>query len=336
MAWRLYLSDRPVRRLDILPGKPSVLAVFLPPTSVIYLDLQTGSKRGEQTIEKIDTTKRDAPEWKQFISELTAPNGVFLPAARVGASFNFYVTAEGTMRLYHTGANLWFEINGQERALEVDEKVTNFFSIDMDRSLGLVTALDQDARLHIYQQNTRVGSFETGLTLDLEFRPDVTIAQGGTAIFASDGRQIVAVTPTGVIRRRAEVHYSIGAIRSSPDGKLLLVSDMDTNVLRIYNADTLTPMYQRFAVDLVADAKRVQLLPGPNNPYGAIGSMAINNRGVVTFALDGTICATNLARFKPLPGIAAAKEETETAKKAPAKKKSTKTSTTTKPKPIKK
>jgi hypothetical protein len=312
MAWRLYLSDRPVRRLDILPGKPSVLAAWLPPDMVVYLDLQTGSKRGEQTIEKRDTSKRDSSDWREFVGGLTAPNGVFLPFARVGSNFSMHTIADGAMRLYRSGAvDLSFEINNKDTKLEVDEKAKNFLALDMDRSLGLAAALDQDARLHLYQQNTRIGIFETGLSLQDELRPDLSVAQGGTAIFVTDGRQIIAFNATGGIRRRAEVHYSVGAIRSSPDGHFLVTSDMDASVIRIYNADTLTPLYQRFAVDLLADAKRVQLIPGPATPSGAVGPLAVNNRGVVAFALAGTICATNLARFKPLPGVAPVEEEKE-------------------------
>ena len=65
---------------------------------------------------------------------------------------------------------------------------TAFIAVALDRSLGLLAALDSAAKLHIYQQHIRVGIFETGLTIDEEFRPTLAISQDGTALFLTDGQ----------------------------------------------------------------------------------------------------------------------------------------------------
>ncbi len=314
MAWRLYVGDRPIRRVDILPGKPSVVAAWTQADHVMFLDLQTGAKRGEQTFDlsqpSLDT--RTTPEWAAFTASLTAPNASFLPYVRVRSTppFAIYSSTDGSLRLYRTGAvSLALEVGGKETTLPVDAKTPPFVAVDLDRAFGLVAALDENARLHLFQQHTPVGVYEMPLKLEPELRPDLVVTHGGTLIFVTDGRQIVVVSPTGQIRRRMECHYTLGTMRPSPDGHLFVVSDMDAAVLRIYDTETFELTHQRFAVDLIADAKRIQLIPGPATPSGAVGPLALTNKGILGFALAGTVCVTTLARFKPLPGIAPITDE---------------------------
>ena len=79
MAWRMHLSDRTIRRLDILSGKPTVLAAWTQANRVTFLDLQNGSQQGDRTIEEVKTEDRRSEAWQEFVRTLTAPNGVYLP-----------------------------------------------------------------------------------------------------------------------------------------------------------------------------------------------------------------------------------------------------------------
>lgn len=101
MAWRIHLSDRTIRRLDILPGKPTLLAAWTQTNRVTFLDLQSGSQEGDRTIEEVKTEDRRSPVWQDFIKTLTASNGVFLPMVRAPQAA-ISMTADGQMRLYQT------------------------------------------------------------------------------------------------------------------------------------------------------------------------------------------------------------------------------------------
>ncbi|MDX2160418.1 MAG: hypothetical protein SF162_03740 [bacterium] len=310
MAWRVYLSERPIRRIDLLPGKPSVLAAWLTSDQIMFLDLQTGSKRGEKLLEKpTQPVDRFSEGWRSLARQLTASNGVFLPLVRT-AGLTVYSSPDGEMRLYRTGAvELFFEVGGREHPLPIEPGVTDFAAVDMDRAFGLVAALDMQGSLHLYQQHLKIGTFGTGMPLHPELRADIAVAGGGTSIFVTNGRQIGVFGASGTMRQVMEPHYTLGTMRPSADGKLLVTTDLDANVIRFYNGETLAPTHQRFGVDLMADARRLQIMPGPAAPTGALGAVALNTRGVLAFTMGGGVCVTNLARFKPLPGIAPTLEE---------------------------
>jgi hypothetical protein len=72
-------------------------------------------------------------------------------------------------------------------------------------------------------------------------------------------------------------------------------------VVRIYSGVDMTATHQRFAIDLLADAKRVPHAPGGGIPGAALSALALNNKGVLALALSGTVCVTNLARLKAVP-----------------------------------
>ena len=299
MAWRIHLTDRTIRRLDILSGKPTVLAAWTQVNRVTFLDLQNGSQQGDRTIAEVKTEDRRSPEWQAFVKTLTAPNGVYLPLVRTPQAV-IALTADGQMCLYQVGASdLFLEINGKESRLEVDPK-TAFIALGLDRSLGLLAALNSAAKLHIYQQHIRVGIFETGLTIDEEFRPTLALSQDGTTLFLTDGRMIVLMDSGGRVRKRVEVHYRLGAINCSPDGHRFVASDLDDNVVRIYDGDLL-PTHQRYAVDLLVEARKSQLLASSALTSAALGPLAISNKGVLAFAISGTVCVTSVARLKAHP-----------------------------------
>ena len=51
MAWRLHLTDRIVRRIDILSGKPNMLAAWTNTDHVYFMELQNGGKLTDRMIE---------------------------------------------------------------------------------------------------------------------------------------------------------------------------------------------------------------------------------------------------------------------------------------------
>jgi hypothetical protein len=300
MAWRLQLSERPVRRLDILTGKPSLLAAWAQPDRAVFLDLQTGAKVDERVIEEPDVADHADDRWQKFVKSNTAPNSVFLPFVRT-RNIGLYTTSDGRMHVsFGNGGQAYLETNGKEVRLDIASEA-KLAAVSLDRTLGLFAALDRAGKLHIFQQHIRVGVFETGLRLQDDIQPEIAVSHGATSIFATDGQQIVLFDPSGKVRKRLELYYTIGALACSPDGKLLVTSDVEAGVVRIYNAMDMTTTHQRFAIDLLADAKRVPHASGGGTTGAAVGALALNNKGVLAFALSGMVCVTNLARLKSIP-----------------------------------
>jgi hypothetical protein len=189
-AWRIHLSDQTVRWLDILPGKPSVIAAWTQANRVAYFDLSNGARHGERTFDGVNAANRKEDAWRGFIAGLTAPNDAILPLVRL-PNATIQTTADGRMVLVQMGANdLYLTVDGKESRLQTDAKIT-FAAVSLDRSLGLVAALDTTGRLHTYQQSIRVGVFDVGLAVSDEFRPALAISYGGTSIFVTDGQQIM-------------------------------------------------------------------------------------------------------------------------------------------------
>lgn len=302
MSWRAYLVERPIRSVDILAGKPSLLAVWLRSDQVTFLDLQTGVTRGEITIAK-PPQERSGDAWQTFLNSLKAPNDVMLPVAKAG-SLTLLNSPNGQFRVLRTGtASLSYYADAKETPLELKEGVTDLAAIDVDRSFGLVAALDTAGTLHLFQQQLYVGSYPTGLTIEPELRPDLTITGNGASVFVSNGKQIAVYNAAGKLKRKLDIHYTMGMMRPSSNGKVVVTTDLDNSVVRIYHGETFALMYQRFAVDLIAEARRIVITPGPAFPAGAIGSIAVNTRGVLAFTVGGVVCVTSVSRFKPLPGF---------------------------------
>jgi hypothetical protein len=303
MAWRLHLSDRTIKRLDILAGTPTLLAAWTQANRFTCLDLQNGSQRDDRTIEMPVSEDRTLPAWAQFVDTLTASNGVTLPALRAPRTL-ILATVDAKYRLYQTfpteggSPEVFLDVDGKEAQLELDSAV--FSALTMARASGLIAALDAEARLHIYRQHVRVGVFATGLQPDEEFRPTLAIADDGSTLALTDGHSIVLFDGEGVQRKRIDLHYRLGALTAAPDGKRFVVSDLDANVIRVYDADLL-PTHQRFAVDLLAEAKKSQLFASSAMSSAALGPLAISSKGVLAFALAGTVCVTSLARMKANP-----------------------------------
>lgn len=300
MGWRLYLSNQAVQRLDILPGKPALLAVWMTRGRIYFFDQETGVPMGEQTIKDPPVETRADDRWPIFVAALMAPNKAWLPRVRTPLG-ELYISNDGQLRLVHAApAELYVELEGKEVRLETGD-ASAFGAIALDRLLGLVAALDDTGRLHLFQQHIALGVFDLGLTLADHIPAAVAVAQGGGAVFVSDGHQIVLTDSGGQVRKRLETHYTIGRMACSPNGRLLATTDMETNVIRVYNGADLTPMYQRHAVDLLAQARQVQLIADVPPAMVALNGLAVGNKGALAFALGGVICASATSEMDALP-----------------------------------
>lgn len=300
MAWRLHLSNQAIHHLDILSGKQSLLAAWIRQDRVAYFDLLTGTALQEQTITFTRPDDPESPDWDQFIQSLVAPNGLYLPVVNTGKA-TIYTSDDGQLRVYHRGdVSLAVETYGDEVPLDV-QQATTFLAVDLDRFLGMIAALDEQGRLHIYQQTILVGVFDLGLSVDEDSRPSVAMSQGAQAIFVSDGQQIVRADSSGQVVQRLQTHYAVGLLAVSPDGERVATGDTETGVIRVYDGSDLTPTHQRFGIDLLTKARQVQLLADLPPAGIALNTLAIDNQGHLAFAMSGVICVTELDQMDQLP-----------------------------------
>lgn len=300
MSWRLHLTNQAIPYLDILEGKPVLLGAWSRHDRVTYYDLVSGTPAGETTLLVPRPESREDAEWQSFVADLKAPNSAFLPRIRTPQGM-LYTTDDGRMRLFHPGStDLYLDDNGTELKLEVAAAET-FRTLAFDRFLGLTAALDERGWLHVYQQHIRVGAFDLGFAIDEDTRLFIAISRGGSAIYVSDGRSLLITDSSGQVRRHVDTHYFVGSMACSPEGRYVIASDGETGVLRVYSGEDLSPLYQRFAIDLLAKATQVQLMADLPPFMVGLSALNIGNRGNVIFAMSGIICATHIDDMDVLP-----------------------------------
>ena len=300
MPWRLQLTNHAIHSVSIIDGHPALLATWIDPDRVVYHDLMTGAPYGKQICRPPEIEDRHSTGWQSFVGELTTPGGTFLPVVRT-QHLTIYTTDDGRMRLYHVGdATLYLDDDGDEIALD-SAGATHFIALTLDRCLGFVAALDRDGLLYLYQQHLLLGAFDLNLTVPFDLRPAIAISQGGAVIFVTDGQQIVLTDSSGQTRQVIHPHYPIRLLACSPDGRYLATCDLETGVIRVYHGEVMALGYQRFAIDLVTEAAQIQLMTSLPPLSIAPGALAIDNRGVVAFAMSGVICVSDLLHMDQLP-----------------------------------
>jgi hypothetical protein len=301
MAWRALLSNRPIRRVDLLACKPAALAAWTHRDRVTVLDLQHGAKIDELTFDEPAGTDYLSASWRAYTAGLKAPGDVILPFVHA-RTVAVHSSRDGSVRLYHApGGALTLEANDSLHPLKLEADAT-VLATALSANGALVALLDRKGRLHLYQGHVRAGVFEVGLHPFEELAPALAVTDDGKRIFASDGQRLSVVNEAGGIVKRTETPYPLGTLACSGDGKWLITTDLESSVIRAYAGADVQVTHQRFVVDLLADARRAQVLPVAVTTGAAVGPVAVNARGVVAFATSsGLVCATSLTRMKAVP-----------------------------------
>ncbi len=298
MAWRLHLTNQTIPQIHILPGKTALVAASAG-GSIHYFDLETGIAVGQRSLKDAPAVSRSDDRWQEYMTSLIAPNKAYPPFVRANRS-DIYISDDGRMRLYYTGGtDLFLEVDGKEGKLEPGG-AADFLAVGLDRFLGLIGALDEQNRLHIYQQHIPVGVFDIGLKRHDDLRPQIAIANGGS-IFVTGGQDILVVDSGGRVLRRQETHYAMRKLDCSANGRWVATCDLETNVLRAYTGTDLMPTHQRHAIDLMADATQIQLLADLPPAQVAVSALTIGSKGVVAFAMGGVICVSDMTLMTALP-----------------------------------
>ncbi|QPC84505.1 hypothetical protein G4Y79_09055 [Phototrophicus methaneseepsis] len=302
MAWRIHLTAQAVNHLYILPGKKPVLAAWSRPNRVEYYDLNTGTLLGDFKVpESPNGGKRTSDVWEDFISTLKGPDdATYLPVVQT-KNTTIYTTDDGKLRLYRVYDNeLYVQTEGREIKLDPGN-AERFVSVDLDRALGMIVALDEQGKIHVYQQDMRLGAFDVGLSPNELTRSSVVVSRGGGSIFASDGHKLVLTDSSGTVRKSLPTYYLVSRLACSPNGGMLATSDAESGVIRIYHGESLVPTHQKFAIDLVAKATQIQLLADLPPLDTVARALTVHAKGVVAFAMSGVVCVTDVSEMDELP-----------------------------------
>jgi hypothetical protein len=297
MTWRVHLTDGFIPRLDLLPGQPEVLCAWLKPDTAAFFDLSNGMSFGRQ---QFSAPSPDAPEWPLLWESLIAPNRARLPFVQTPQA-TLYSNADGSLRLVDDGHGISVLTPTQEKPLV---NATPFVAVALARNSDVMAAIDDSGRLMLCKGNTQQGIYNIGLAPEVGTLPEVTITPDAQRIIASDGQRLVSVNPDGTVNHTLITDYAVGRIACSDDGAVCLTADPETGVLRAYSADDLSFTHQKFAIDLFAAARQLQLMAELPTPRLAVSALALNSAGVVAFAMDGMVTVTHLARFDAVPEAA--------------------------------
>jgi hypothetical protein len=301
MAWRIHLSNQSIQNIYFLAGKPAALAVWTRRDKVSFFETSAGTLLGEHNLSEVPKVPRSSETWQTYLGKLRgADPQYYLPYARL-RNLEVFSTDDGKLRIYRQqDERLFIETEGEEEALSLvgGERLV---AMDLDGALGVFVGLDENLRLHIYQQNIRVGAFDVGLKNEGDLRAQVCISRGGDIIYASDGQRLVAVDTGGNRKKKIETHYFIGRLACSPAGGMVLTSDIESGVLRAYKGENLILTHQKFAIDLVAAATQVQLLADLPPTGTAVSAIAAHTKGILAFAMGGVVVLSDVSMLDEVP-----------------------------------
>lgn len=300
MAWRLHLSTQPVSAVEHLVADTPFVAAWDSRHKVHFYNLYNAMPSGERHFEReVLSSDPNDTAWREFVADLQAPNGIYLPTVYM-AGLTLFQSRDGRLRLYHfMDGSLILEVEGRHIALDREED-GRFLAAGLDRALGLVAAVDNKGMLHMFQQHIRVGSYDLGLSLGVDARLNLQMPDGLGRLLVSDGERVFLVDSAGRVMHSVTAHYAVGPIAISPNGQHILLGDIDDNLLRVYGAE-LHPTHQKYAIDLVAAARQVQLLASLPGRKAGLSAVDISDRGSIAFALGGVICVTDLKALDVLP-----------------------------------
>lgn len=302
MGWRLHLSTQPVAAVHFVEDgvRAPQLAVWDSRHNVHFYDCKDGTPLGELRLaEQRLPGDLNEPDWREVVDTLRAPNGRFLPAVYLNRA-TILQSWDGRLRLYHQHeGGLILEIEGRHIALD-REQDGRYLVVGLDRALGLSCAYSDQGLLSVFQQHVRVGTFEVPLALDMDARLNLAVPEAMGRMLLCDGEQLLMLDSAGRIQHRIRLHFTAGALAVSPDGQLVAVADIDDNLVRVYDG-TLRPTHQKHAIDLMAEARQVQLLASLPGRKAGLSALDIANDGGIAFALGGVICVTQVRLLDELP-----------------------------------
>jgi hypothetical protein len=293
MPWRLHLANQALARLDILQTDTRhILAAWTQPGRVFYFDLKTGASLGEGRFQ--DLANREYDHWQTLLPDMQRDQQILpvIPAPDA----TIYLNQTGQLRLHHLhNGSLYLALGPREKKFDGE-----FAAVSLGRTSGSIAALDTTGKLRMYRQDALVSHYQVE---DFDNQLFAAVASSDSRVYLAHGYTLLQLDAQGKVQQTRELPYPVGAFACSAQGRWLACGDRENNVIRVYDATSLMPGYQRHAIDLLAKTRRVQLLADPPPAFVALNHLAIDDTGSLAFALAGVICVSALDMMATVPGI---------------------------------
>lgn len=291
--WRIQVAAFALRRIHILSHtNQTQIAVCDLRERVRCYGFNDGALYSDVALE-LDILDHDLPSARQAgLERLKADNGVYFPFVELNGS-HLYTSDDGSQRLIHDlNAGLTLEDGRGSYPLDLgDQKVV--VKAGLDRAGGRGAAVTPNSRLHLFQGTQPVRS----ILLDA---PVEALYMAGDTLIVIEAEHIKRFDQHGTLFYKQPLHYRSGPTALSPNGKWLLVADMEYQLLRLYNAN-LELIRQQHAVDLMNRARPLQMFITEPSFLTPIAALDINNEGQISFAMGGILCTAHIEMMTRLP-----------------------------------
>ena len=298
MSWRIHINDRTIFRLQIISGDSERILLVWYQDAVDYYHVEKGAFYYTQRV-VVSPEPLQGEGWEAYLDSLRAPNGLPLPYVRTPNAM-LYLTADGEQIVVEDGLGL--QVLVKNKLLPFPQIHTEMLALCVDYESGIIAVLGENAHLYLFQETALLGEYNLPVPLRRGILPDVFMSENAQHVFICDGNQLLVYNRAGELRIHHSFSYTVGKVACSPDGEMLICSDAQTGVLRVYvGGQAFRFSYQKFAIDLYAKARQLQLLASSPTSLTAVNALTIENDGTFAFSMGGVVVMTHLDHMDAIP-----------------------------------
>ncbi len=298
MGWHLAFHAGVIQGLDILPGSPSLIAVWTGPREVHFLSLDSGDRYGSLTLDSPEFGADDISRWLGSIQSLRAPNGHYLPTLRFNDSQIVHTSYDGRMLAYFDQNSVMVDVDG-DRVMLRDNRECPIRATGFDRELGSLGVLADNATLEIYQQHVLVGTYPVDINGGLG-QPRLFLPDAAGRLIVGDPGRVRVFDFLGHKLFEALDPARISSVACSPGGEWIAALNMTGKYLMVFNGE-LVPMFQGDVLDLLDKTRSVQLFPAEVAQEAGARVIAVADDGTIAFAVEGVIGVAAISDLESLP-----------------------------------
>lgn len=295
--WRVDLSDRPILRIDAIPGRPALVAAWLTPSHIKFFELQNGTFWGDLYLGAAPGGSWLDAGWASYVAALAAPNGAVLPWASV-ADTEVLSSIDGRLRLYHSPArSVALENDGIQYPLAMGTDVPAQ-AVSLDRELGTVWVMAANGDLHVFQQNLFVGTF--GMCASASDVVALLAADSHDSVTVVEGQHMRAIDMAGQVVAEYRPAEPLSAATCAAGDAWIVVAQRDSGRIQVLNA-MLETVYQQSVDFLLRHTVSIQLFSRALHRAAPVSALAAFDSGEIAFGLDGALCVVSLNLFAVVP-----------------------------------
>ncbi|MFZ4827330.1 MAG: hypothetical protein ACOYLB_08235 [Phototrophicaceae bacterium] len=298
MSWRIHINDRTIHKLQIISKDNERILLVWYQNAIGCYDVEKGVLY--DTRRPISSPEPSAgEEWETYLDSLRAPNGLPLPYVRTKNAL-LYLTMDGNQTVVDDGFGL--QVLAKKTLHHFSQIDTEMLTMSVDYKSGIIAVLGENTHLYLYRETTLLGEYALPIPLKQGILPDVFMSEHAQQVFICDGNHLLVYNRAGALRIHHTFSYTVGKIACSPNGEMLIASDAHNGVLRVYvGGQQFRFSYQKFAVDLYAKARQLQLLVSAPTPLTAVNGLTIEDDGTFAFSMGGVVVMTHIDYMDEIP-----------------------------------